>query len=189
MGRCQAVRITRYVRLALYLLVVRRLPESSAALGPLWRRIRGFVARPLFDYAGSGINIEKNAWFGSGSGVRIGDRSGIGVNARLHGSVHIGSNVMMGPDCIIYTRNHLFERTDLPMIDQGFRAESVVTIGDDVWIGARSIILPGVVIGSGAIVGAGAVVTRSVAPKEIVGGNPARRLGTRSGHTPQPTDS
>lgn len=54
-----------------------------------------------------------------------------------------------------------------------------VTIGHDVWIGARAIILQGVSIGTGAIIGAGAVVTRDVQPYEIVGGVPAKRIRWR----------
>jgi chloramphenicol O-acetyltransferase type B len=55
-----------------------------------------------------------------------------------------------------------------------------VTIGNDVWIGARVIVLPGVQIGDQAIVGAGAVVTKDVEPLAIVAGNPARVIRLRA---------
>ena len=55
-----------------------------------------------------------------------------------------------------------------------------VIIGDDVWIGGRVIILPGVTIGNGAIVGAGAVVTRDVPEYAIVGGVPAKVIKMRT---------
>jgi maltose O-acetyltransferase len=51
-----------------------------------------------------------------------------------------------------------------------------ITIGDDVWIGARAVVLPGVTIGRGAVVGAGAVVSRDVGVGEVVGGVPARLI-------------
>ena len=54
-----------------------------------------------------------------------------------------------------------------------------VAIGDDVWIGTNALILSGVAIGTGAVIGAGAVVTRAVAPYDIVGGAPARRIRAR----------
>ena len=54
-----------------------------------------------------------------------------------------------------------------------------VVIGNDVWIGLRAIILPGVIIGDGAVIGAGAVVTRDVEPYSIVAGNPARQVKKR----------
>ena len=85
----------------------------------------------------------------------------------------------MGPECIIYTRNHAFSRTDIPMREQGFSEEKPVYIGDDVWIGGRVTILPGVHIGKGAIVGAGAVVTKDVPEYSIVGGNPAKIIRFR----------
>ena len=76
-------------------------------------------------------------------------------------------------------RNHAFDRTDIPMNQQGFTPEKPIVIEDDVWIGARVIILPGVHIGTGAVVGAGAVVTKDVPDYAVVGGNPARILKMR----------
>jgi maltose O-acetyltransferase len=85
----------------------------------------------------------------------------------------------MGPEVVIRTNNHRFDRTDIPMRIQGFSEEKPVFIGDDVWIGQRAIILPGVRVGDHAIVGAGAVVTKDVPKGAIVGGNPARVLRMR----------
>jgi maltose O-acetyltransferase len=65
------------------------------------------------------------------------------------------------------------------MIDQGFKDKEPVIIEDDVWIGARVIILPGVKIGKGSIVGAGAVVTKDVEPYSIVAGVPAKLIRKR----------
>ncbi len=59
------------------------------------------------------------------------------------------------------------------MRGQGFSEEKAVVIGDDVWIGGRVIILPGVHVGSHSIIGAGAVVTKDVPEWAIVAGNPA----------------
>ena len=80
---------------------------------------------------------------------------------------------MMGPDCIIYTRNHKIDDVTVPMNTQGNAEEKPVTIGDDVWIGGRVIILPGVKIGSHSVVGAGSVVTKDVPEWSIAAGNPA----------------
>lgn len=55
-----------------------------------------------------------------------------------------------------------------------------LTIGHDVWIGERAIILPSVTsIGNGAIIGAGSIVTKDVEPYSIVAGNPAKKIGKR----------
>ena len=86
----------------------------------------------------------------------------------------IGDDVMMGPNYIIYTRNHSFNRTDIPMNKQGMQDFKSVVIGNDVWIGARVIILPCVQIGDGSIIGAGSIVTKDVPPYAIVGENPAK---------------
>lgn len=59
------------------------------------------------------------------------------MNATIHFNVTIGENVMMGPECIIYTRNHEFSNVDIPMNIQGFKKIQPVHIKDDVWIGAR----------------------------------------------------
>ena len=75
--------------------------------------------------------------------------------------------------------NHIFERTDLPMIDQGIESNPII-INDDVWVGHGVIILKGVTIGRGAIIAAGAVVNKDVPSYAIVGGIPARRIGSRS---------
>jgi tetrahydrodipicolinate N-succinyltransferase len=62
------------------------------------------------------------------------------------------------------------------MITQRFAERDTPVIGDDVWIGVRAIILPGVKIGNGSVIGAGAVVTKDVGAYEEVGGNPARLI-------------
>ena len=86
---------------------------------------------------------------------------------------------MMGTDVTIITRNHRFDRTDIPMMEQGFEEERPVYIGNDVWIGDRVLILPGVHIGDGSIIAAGAVVTKDVPPYSIVAGVPARKIRDR----------
>ncbi len=142
------------------------------------RKMREKTARKFLVYVGKDVNIEKGAMITST--MEIGDRSGVGINARMHGKVVVGKDVMMGPECIIYTKNHAFKDVTIPMCQQGFSEEKPVIIGDDVWIGGRVTILPGVHIGNGAIIGAGAVVTKDVPDYAVVGGNPARVLKYRN---------
>lgn len=127
---------------------------------------------------GKGVNVEHGASFGFRK-VSLGDRSGLGVDCRLYGPVDIGSDVMMGRDVVIVALNHAFDKLDIPMRDQGHRPPQRVTIEDDVWIGDRVLIVPGVTVGYGAILGLGAVVTKDVPPLAVVGGNPARVLKFR----------
>lgn len=126
---------------------------------------------------GAEVNIEKDAIFSQK--VTLGDFSGIGINAKIYGECHIGAFVMMGTDVTVITRNHRFDRTDVPMMKQGFEEEKPVYIGDDVWIGDRVIILPGVHVGNGCIIAAGSVVTKDVAPYTVVGGVPAHFIKER----------
>ena len=85
---------------------------------------------------------------------------------------------MMGPNVTILTHTHIIDRTDIPMGQQGMRIAEVV-IGNDVWIGMRVIIMPGIKIGDGAVIGAGAVVTKDVPDFAIVGGVPAKIIKYR----------
>ena len=158
----------------LYKLTAAWLPISQRF--PLGKRIRGFWARRIAR-CGKNVNIEKNAYFIPG--LSLGDFSGIGIDCEVHGEVSIGKNVMMGPEVVIYTTGHRFDRTDIPMMDQDFTPALPVTIGDDVWIGRRVMIMPGVTIGKGVVIGAGAVVTKDVPPYCVVGGVPAKVLKKR----------
>ena len=86
---------------------------------------------------------------------------------------------MIAPGVYILDVDHKFESVQIPIRDQGYELEAVV-IGNDVWIGGGSFILKGVTIGDGAIVAANSVVNNDVAPYSIVGGTPARRIGSRT---------
>lgn len=107
------------------------------------------------------------------------DRIAIGWNVVIHGpvfieangGVSIGSNVAIARGCQILTSNHIYDGDALPW-DHASTHKPVV-IGDNVWIGADVIILPGVTLHEGAVVGAGSVVTRDVPKCGIVAGNPA----------------
>lgn len=155
----------------MYNAVAKKLPSSLARFGARYKRFRASLVGVYVSYCGSNVNIEPDVVFNHA--LKIGDNSGIGEHSEIYGDVTIGNNVMMGTNCIIYTRNHAFERTDIPMCEQGFSEVKPVVIGDDVWIGGRVTILPGVHVGRGAIIGAGSVVTKSVPPYAIVAGNPA----------------
>jgi maltose O-acetyltransferase len=85
---------------------------------------------------------------------------------------------MMGPDVVIFTHTHNYNRIDIPMCKQG-SSVSKVTIGNDVWIGMRAIIMPDVNIGHGVIIGANAVVTKDVPDYAVVGGVPAKIIRFR----------
>lgn len=159
----------------LYCAFGKHFPDSRRSRASM--KIRFFWARKMGCAIGQAVNIESGAEFDEH--VTIGDRSSLGVDSQVFGPVTIGSNVMMGPECCILTRNHQHDRCDIPMIDQGYEDYRPVVIGDDVWIGRRVIILPGVTVGGGSIIAAGAVVSKDVKPYSIVGGVPAKQIGDR----------
>jgi maltose O-acetyltransferase len=171
--------LIKTVALVAYYLFARYLPASDTRAG-LWARpIRRWICKPLFKKSGKNINVEKGAFFGTGSKIEIGDNSGIGINCQLWGPVKIGKDVLMGPEVTIITASHKFDRIDIPIRHQGRHPDSPVLISDDVWIGTRAIILPGITVGQGAIIGAGAIVTKDVPAYSIVGGNPAKIIRYR----------
>ena len=169
----------KLICLLLYYGFARFLPASTNRMTHWTRTIRRVICRPLFDTCGHKINVQKGAYFANGGGISIGSGSGIGVNCRIHGPLQIGDNVMMGPDVVILTHTHNIERTDIPMGAQGSRVAKVV-IGNDVWIGMRSIIMPGVNIGNGVVIGASAVVTKDIPDYAVVGGVPAKIIRFRN---------
>ena len=114
-----------------------------------------------------------------GPETKIGNNSGIGINCEVYGPVEIGENVMMGPEVVIYTSGHNYSRTDIPIMQQGSTDKKAVKIGNDVWIGRRAIIMPGVSVGDGCVIGAGAVVTHDVPAFTVVGGVPAKVIKER----------
>ena len=175
------MKLKKIIGLLLYNSFAKYLPQSYSKFSLASKYIRAFCAKLILDSCGKNVNIERKARFSSR--VEIGSNSGIGLNAFLSGKVIIGDDVMMGPDCIIYTQNHSFQRTDITIRSQGNEPEKTVIIKNDVWIGGQVIILPGVVIYDGAVIGAGSVVTKNVEPYSIVAGNPARLIKYRNKQT------
>jgi maltose O-acetyltransferase len=168
------MKFTKTLRLILYYSTLYYGPSSVNKLfGRIFRKARYLLLRSVFKNCGKNVNIERKAQFGTGFNLEIGDNSGIGVGCIVPNDIKIGDNVMMGPEVIIYNKNHNFSRTDIPMIEQGMTDSLKTIIEDDVWIGRRVIILPGKTIGKGAVIGAGSVVTKNVPQFAIVAGNPA----------------
>lgn len=94
-----------------------------------------------------------------------------------HGKIFIGKNAMIGPNVTIITVNHDYRA-------KGLKAHTShvllpVRIGENVWIGANALILPGITIGRNAIIGAGSVVTKDIGDGEVFAGNPARFIKRR----------
>ncbi len=131
---------------------------------------------------GPGVSIAPNVSLRSGERVEIGARSHIGAYCSLWagdstGRIILGEDALLGPEVYITAANYRTAAGTPVMLQP--REEADVVIGRDVWLGARAIVLPGVVIGDGCVVGAGAVVTRSLPAGSIAVGVPARVVGRR----------
>lgn len=94
-----------------------------------------------------------------------------GMHVYGKGKVTFGDNFHSGIECMIITDYHNYEGTAIPYDETNITKD--VSIGDNVWLGNRVIILGGVTIGEGAIIQAGAVVVKDIPPCAIAGGNPA----------------
>ena len=160
----------------LYRLTASWLPKSQR-MG-LAKKIRCFWAKRIISSMGKNVNIEKGAYFTPE--LSIGDNSGIGINCEVYGKVSLGNDVMMGPEVVIYTAGHKHDSIDVPMRLQGNEEPREVIIGNDVWIGRRVMIMPGVRIGDGCVIAAGAVVTKDIPPYTIAAGVPAKVVKNRA---------
>jgi maltose O-acetyltransferase len=131
------------------------------------------------------VGYDGGACLGTGE-VRL--HAAAGVNIRVGARTHFNNNVQVfasasvtiGADCLIGDAVLIMDSDGHALAPEARHqlagASSAVTIEDNVWIGSRAIILKGVTLGAGCVVGAGAVVTRSVPPRTVVGGNPARPI-------------
>ena len=164
--------------LTIYYSFARYLPKTGRFFN-IGGHMRVYCAKNIFKYTGKGINIEKGAIFGRGTDIEIGDNSGIGINAHIPSDTIIGNNVMMGPNCYIFSNNHDFSSTSIPMIYQGFTERKQTIIGNDVWIGRNVTMTNGRIIKDGTIIGACCLLTKDFPEYSIVGGNPSKLIRSR----------
>jgi acetyltransferase-like isoleucine patch superfamily enzyme len=151
-----------------------RLFERFAPAYEAWndRRIKASLHR-----CGAGVKLYHPLVFYGPEALDIGDNTAVApfVHIWCGGRVVIGANCMIGSHVAISSLTH--DHSQPRMF--GTMVAKPVTIGDDVWVGAHAVILPGVTLGEGCVVGAGAVVTRDVPPRAIVYGVPAAVQGYR----------
>jgi maltose O-acetyltransferase len=159
----------------LYMALGKRLPSEGLPFAALssWVRVQ-LLKRWIFQKAGRNVDIADSVMFSGYKSITGGDNFGFGKGCRVYagGGIRIGSHVMIAPYVTLITSNHRY-RTQYSS-EGNYNEFKPIIIQDDVWIGERAIILPGVTIGRGAIVGAGAVVSRNVPEFAVVVGNPAQ---------------
>lgn len=111
--------------------------------------------------------------------VVAGAYSYIGPDCKIYPNVTIGKYTMLANNVSVIGGDHNFRIAGIPSVFAGRDPMKSTIIGDDVWIGANSIIMVGVRIGNGAIIAAGSVVTKDVEPYGVYAGVPARKIKAR----------
>lgn len=161
------------------------LPEARLRAKRLWTKYnsmdfedeagRAAVLDELIGKHGKHFYIEGPFRCDYGTYITLGENFYANYNCTILdiAPVTIGDNVMLAPGVGIYTAGHPVHPDARR---SGYEYGRPITIGDDVWIGANSVICPGVTIGSGAVIGAGSVVTRDIPAGVVAAGVPCRVL-------------
>lgn len=141
--------------------------------------LRGQIIRLLFGFCGENARVNQPIWVDYGCNIFLGAGSLINMNCTLLDTckITIGEDVLIGPDVKFYTAVHPILPNERIYTDEtGKKAvrtkAAPITIGNKVWIGGGTVILPGVSIGGNTVIGAGSVVTESIPANTIAYGNP-----------------
>ena len=165
------------IYLLLYYLFVNKMPSSHFPGGVIFNKIRIFFVKRII-IIGLNNKFQRNIYFGDGNNVVIGNNCQINDNIRLD-NVKIGNNVMIARDTVFIGKSHNFDDFNTPMNEQGFVELKQTVVENDVWIGLRAIIMPGVEIKSGSIIAAGTVLTKSTVKNGIYAGIPGKLIRIR----------
>jgi Acetyltransferase (isoleucine patch superfamily) len=123
---------------------------------------------------GSECVIDRQTWLVNGQNIILGDFVKISafssVMAGNVSTIKIGTNTIIGPGVTIVSFNHGYDLEDIPIRYQAWKdtSEHSIEIGEDVWVGANVVILPGSLIGSGSVIGAGVIVKGVVPPQTVL---------------------
>lgn len=142
--------------------------------------LRSVLYKMLFRNCGKNLLIFSGVYIIFSNKISVGNRVAINRGTYIdgRGTISIGDNVMIGPGCAIISCDHGIEDTTIPMYQQPITF-APITIMDDVYLGANVVVKAGVTIERGTVVGAGSVVTKSFPSYSIIGGIPAKIIGSR----------
>ena len=136
-----------------------------------------------FKYFGIGAEFRPGAYAIACSKISIGSMVVVRPNCMLFADprpngagIEIHDKAMLGSGVHIYVHNHNFGNKCIPIMEQGHMPSKPVILKSGCWIGANSILLPGVTIGVNSVVAAGSVVVHSVPDNSLVAGNPANLI-------------
>ena len=134
---------------------------------------RDELLRKLFGKVGRNPYVEPHIFVGFGFNIEVGDNffANNDCNFTDPAKIIFGNNVFIGPQCGFYTAHHPIDRT---LRNKLYERAYPIIVGDDVWIGGGTVILPGVTVGSNVVIGAGSVVTEDIPSGVVAFGNPCR---------------
>ena len=130
---------------------------------------------------GSGVFVGRNTILSCKNGdIVIDDRANIGFNCEIFSAsrVHVGKDILMAAYTYLVGGDHLYDRTDIPVLQQGRTARGI-DVADNVWLGTHVVVTDGSTIGRDAIIGAGAVVVGEIPEFAIATGIPAKVVRDR----------
>ena len=138
---------------------------------------RTALLKELFSSTGNRINIEPSFRCDYGYNIHVGENFFANFDCTFLDvcEIRIGDNCFIAPGVHIYTATHPIKAAERIA---GTEYGKTVKIGDNVWIGGRAVINPGITIGSNVVIASGAIVTRDVPDHVVIGGNPARIIKT-----------
>ena len=147
--------------------------------------IARYLLAQVIGSVGEDVDIRPPLRVDYGHNITIGDGSWVnfGLTALDVAPIVIGQDVLIGPNCSLYTAIHPSEPGPRRA---KWESSAPITIEDNVWLGGSVVVCPGVTIGENSIIGAGAVVTRSVPANSIAVGNPARVIRALDPTLPRP---
>ena len=150
------------------------------------RRRWNFLKKRFKFWHENRVNVSHNVKILNPEYISMDSRAFVGHHCLLAaskgGNITIGKDVQIAFHTFLLTSNHRFDQLDVPIWDQP-GTYAPITVEDDVWIGCRCMILPGVTVGEHAVVAAHTVLAKDVPPWAIVGGNPARIIKYRKAMT------
>lgn len=135
--------------------------------------LRTQLLKETFGKTGNRLYMEPSIYFDYGYNIKVGENFYANFNSIFLdvSTITIGDNCMFAPNVQLYTATHPLNPVKR---NSGLEYAQPITIGDNVWIGGGSIIMPGVTLGNNVVVGAGSVVTKSFPDNVVVAGNPAK---------------
>lgn len=135
------------------------------------------IVRELFGKADETTFLNPPFYCDYGSNIFVGRNCFINYNCTIldNGKVTLGDNCLLAPNVSIYTAGHALHPDSRKLGDE---YGVPIAVGDNVWIGGNTVILPGVHIGNNVVVGAGSVVTKDIPDWSFAAGNPCRVIRT-----------